>query len=98
MGEFNLPRVEFHHRICDRERLAMSPLLVHQVAGITHDRKSHFPQMNADLIGASGQRTSFNQAGTIRPALDDTDLGLAGGSHLKTYVVEATCTGPGVNG
>ena len=59
MIEGNLPRMETERRIGDADGLGFAELFVREINGIATDRKIQFPKMNANLIGAAGQRASF---------------------------------------
>ena len=77
------PGVEVQWSGIEREGLGVAgDLVVRLIDGIADDGEAELPKVSADLIGAAGEGTGFDEGGVVRKAFEHVEFG-AGGEAIR---------------
>ena len=83
MAELEAPGVKVEGGGVDGEGLGVAgDLVVRLIDGIADDGEAELPKVSADLIGAAGEGTGFDEGGVVRKAFEHVEFG-AGGEAIR---------------
>jgi len=72
--------VEAHWGIGEAQGLVGAEFAVFQIDGVANDGVAEVPEVGANLVGAAGEGTSFDERGAVRIAAEDSEIGFGGES------------------
>ena len=74
MRELDSPCVQTEGWSVDTQRLCVSHFMAREINRVAENRKTEVPKMNADLVGPSRHRSSFQQSRAVRVTLEHAKL------------------------
>lgn len=82
VGEGQPPRMQAHRRVLGQQCLGFAEHAAGKINGVAHDRQVLMPEMDADLVGASGSGSRFDQARAVFELSEQSECGCRPGASV----------------
>ena len=99
MTELQAPGVKMERSGVEGERLGVArDLVIRQVNGVADDGEAELPEVGADLVGAPGDGTGFDESRVVGETFEDKEFGARGKTFGQIDVTGAGFAGFGSDG